>query len=86
MIQEFLRELTAHYSSHHLAPSLILSQVNVKGEQKFYAAVHTFPNGFNSRYIVCKYSDVDYEGCVAGIVATWRRVVADATILTEETS
>jgi hypothetical protein len=73
---EFLQELTAQYPTHHLAPSLVLSSIRTKeGGAKFYAAVHTFPNGLNSRNVVCKFSHETYEGCLAGLALTWRTMI-----------
>lgn len=76
MIPEFLAELTKHYSTHHLAPSLVLSSITVKGEPKWYAAVHVFPNGLNSRHVMCKHTADSYDVCVETLVTIWRSMHA----------
>jgi len=72
VIQDFLAELTAHYATHHLAPSLVLSRL---GDHRHYAAVHTFPNGLNSRCIVAKHTADSLDEAVSTLIILWRAAV-----------
>jgi len=67
-VPAFLEKLTAAYPDHHLAPSLILSYVKDKG---YYASIHTFPNGMQSRTIIAKASNASYEGVLEDIATIW---------------
>lgn len=75
-VERFCKKLREHYAEHYLAPSLVLSWINVKGVEQGYAAVHTFPNGLNSRYIVCKCSGKDLQEAFETIVQLWLTVVS----------
>lgn len=68
----FLDELTAYYADHHLAPSLILASIKDKDETKYYVSIHTFPNGLNSRKIVCKATKQSLDDALAELMLLWR--------------
>ena len=68
-LETILDRFSERWSTHHLAPSLVLSSINRDGEKMYYASIHTFPNGMNSRRIVCKATEPTLEAAVKLVVA-----------------
>jgi len=77
-LEEFLQELTAHYEGAEIAPGIQIAYLQDK--EMYYAAVHIFPNGLESRQVYAKATAKTLDTCLGKVLNTWRtRVAAELT-------